>query len=57
MGCLSDLIASSLIAKSQFLQWSSPITLKSGVKLVLELVVGEQQGLGAIDDDGSILDM
>ncbi|KAF4721801.1 hypothetical protein FOZ62_009305, partial [Perkinsus olseni] len=51
VGCLSDLLETSALARLQFLQWNSPITLRSGVKLLLGLLVREQRSTGAVGFD------
>ncbi|KAF4709110.1 hypothetical protein FOZ62_031191 [Perkinsus olseni] len=57
IGCLNDLLETSALARLQFLQWNSPITLRSGVKLLLDLLVREQRSMGAVGGDGTIKDV
>ncbi|KAF4666233.1 hypothetical protein FOL47_004208 [Perkinsus chesapeaki] len=57
LGCVSDLLNNCRFARHQFLQWNSPVTLKSAVKLLLELLIREQKAVGAIDVDGTMIDV
>merc|ERR1719316_2433440 len=55
LGCLADLVENPRAAR-MFVQWNSDITMKGGLKLLLELWDQEQIRRGAIDDKGEVMD-
>merc|ERR1719247_2004008 len=55
LGCLADLVENPRAAR-MFVQWNSDITMKGGLKLLLELWEEEQMRRGATNDRGQIVD-
>jgi len=55
LGCLADLVENPRAAR-MFVQWNSDITMKGGLKLLLELWEEEQMRRGATNDRGEIVD-
>jgi hypothetical protein len=55
LGCLADLVENPRAAR-MFVQWNSDITMKGGLKLLLELWEAEQLRRGATNDGGEIVD-
>jgi hypothetical protein len=55
LGCLADLVENPRAAR-MFVQWNSDITMKGGLKLLLELWDQEQIRRGAVDDKGQVMD-
>jgi hypothetical protein len=55
LGCLADLVENPRAAR-MFVQWNSDVTMKGGLKLLLELWDQEQIRRGAINDMGEVLD-
>merc|ERR1719482_1630123 len=55
LGCLADLVENPRAAR-MFVQWNSDITMKGGLKLLLELWEAEQLRRGATNDRGEIVD-
>ena len=53
--CLADLVENPRAAR-MFVQWNSDVTMKGGLKLLLELWDQEQVRRGAINDMGEVLD-
>jgi hypothetical protein len=55
LGCLADLVENPRAAR-MFVQWNSDITMKGGLKLLLELWEQEQLRTGAVNEQGVVLD-
>lgn len=56
IGCLADLMQYRKAAKL-FVQWNSQVTMKGGLKILLELWQSEQEMAGSTSKDGVIRDL
>jgi len=56
IGCLADLVQYKKAAKL-FVQWNSQVTMKGGLKILLELWQNEQEVAGSTTKDGVIHDL